>query len=141
MGRVIKVDSPGAERQRLRRTIAEALHLLVAKTSLDDEARDLASLIVFCLREIDRNIDASAAAWDKRGYYIRADQLRDEWDWAARSAERMTKLIRVGDWPRLPVALADLAGRFRDVRIAKVTRNPNLWRGAYHRLMEAREAS
>ena len=136
MGRLVHIDSPSAERQRLRRTIAEALHLLVKKPELDAEAKDLAALIVLALREISRIIENSATAWDKRHYYIKADQLRAEWEWAERAAERMESLIRVGDWPRLPVALAALVPRFHDIKVKKVTRSNNLWSGSYALLME-----
>jgi hypothetical protein len=46
----------------------------------------------------------------------------------------MTSLIRVDDWVRLPVVLADLAPRFADVHVAKLTRSAELWTGAYERL-------
>jgi hypothetical protein len=135
MGRLVRIDSPSTERQRLRRTIAEALHLLVKKPELDAEAKDLAALIVLALREISQIIETSATAWDKRHYYIKADQLRAEWEWAERAADRMENVIRAGDWPRLPVALASLVPRFRDVKVAKVTRSNALWSGAYARLI------
>ena len=140
MGRLITVDSTGTERQRLRRTIAEALHRLVAKRTLDEEAKDLAALIVLALREIDVGVERSATVWDKRHYYIKADHLRNEWGWASRYAERMAVIITVGDWARLPTVLAELVPRFSDVHVAKLTRSENLWRGAYAKLMAEKKA-
>lgn len=134
MSRLIQVDSTGSQRQRWRRTIAEALNQLMAKKALDDEAKDLTALIVFALRQISAGVEQSATVWDKRHYYIKADQLRAEWEWANRSAQRMTNLIRVDDWMRLPVVLADLAPRFKDVSVSKLTRSSELWKGAYQRL-------
>lgn len=136
MSRIVHTDSPSAQRQRLRRTIAEALNRLMAKKELDDETQDLAALIVFALREIDAGIERSATAWDKRHYYVKADRLRHEWEWAARAADRMTNLIKGGDWARLPVVLASLAPRFSDIQVAKLTRSAELWSGAYQRLMD-----
>ncbi len=135
MGRLVTVDSTSTERQRWRRTIAEALNRLMAKRQLDDEAKDLAALIVFALREIEVGVERSASVWDKRHYYIKADHLRANWAWCGRSAQRMTNLMRVGDWVRLPVVLAELAPRFADVNVAKLTRGPELWSGAYERLL------
>ena len=135
MGRLIQTDSTGAQRQRLRRTIAEALKRLATKPALDDEARDLSALIVLCLREIAEGVEQSASVWDKRHYYIKADRLRADWDWASRAADRMANLIRAGDWLRLPVVLADLAPRFADVGVTKLTRTPELWAGACARLV------
>ena len=73
MGRLITVDGTGTERTRLRRTIAEALRLLGQKDGLDGEARDLTALIVFSLRQIAQGVDSSAAAWEKRDYFIKAE--------------------------------------------------------------------
>ena len=73
MGRVVNTDSAGAERNRLRRTIAEALRLLGQKQTIDAEARDLAALIVYSLRGIAQGVDTSAAAWEKRDYYMKAE--------------------------------------------------------------------
>ena len=134
MSRIVSVDSTGTERQRLRRTIAEALHRLMAKSELDEEARDLAALIVLALREIDVGIDRSASAWEKRGYFVKADRLRRDWEWAPRAADRMANLISGGDWARLPVVLARIAPRFADIHVAKLTRSPRTWRGAYRKL-------
>jgi hypothetical protein len=136
MGRLVTTDSTSTERQRWRRTIAEALNRLMAKRALDAEAKDLSALIVFALRAIHAGVEQSAAVWDKRHYYIKADHLRADYDWVARYEQRLTKLIRVGDWPRVPVVLAELAPRFADVSVAKLTRGPELWAGAYRRLMD-----
>jgi hypothetical protein len=135
MGRLVQTESTSTQRQRHRRTIAEALNRLMAKRELDDEARDLAAIIVFSLRAIADGVEQSASVWDKKHYYIKADRLRADWEWAGRAAERMSSLIRVGDWVRLPVVLADLVPRFSDVSVSKLTRSESLWRGAYGRLM------
>jgi len=136
MGRIVNTNSTGTERQRLRRTVAEALHRLMAKRDLDDEARDLAALIVLVLREIDAGIERSAAAWEKRDYYVKADRLRQDWEWVPRAADRMANLIRGGDWARLPVALAAIAPRFADIQVARLTRSPRTWKGAHRKLLD-----
>lgn len=134
MGRLIAAESPSTVRQRWRRTIAEALKHLMAKRELDEEVKDLSALIVFALREISAGVEQSATVWDNKHYYIKADHLRADWEWAGRTAERMVRLIRVGDWLRLPVVLAELAPRFADVNVSQFTRSNQLWRGAYKKL-------
>ena len=140
MGRLISTDGTGTQRQRHRRTIAEALKRLASKPELDAEARDLSALIVYSLREIDAGVESSAEAWDKRGYYIKADRFRHDWSWVPRSADRIANLIRVGDWQRLPVPLAQLAPRFADVKVKQYTRSPALWEGACERLVAEERA-
>jgi hypothetical protein len=135
MSRVVNTDSVGAQRSRLRRTIAEALRQLMGKPDLDDEARDLAALIVFSLREIDEGIEQTTAAWEKRDYYLKADRFRQEWLWVAPAADELEKVIRQGAWDRLPPALARLLSHFSDITINRMVRTERLWDGCYQRLL------
>ena len=135
MGRLVTIDGTGTERNRLRRTIAEALRLLGQKAELDDEARDLTALIVFSLRQIAAGVETSAAAWEKRDYYMKADRFRREWAWVELSAGELEKILRQGRWTALPAALARLLPRFSDIKLSKMTRTPDLWAGCYARLL------
>jgi hypothetical protein len=137
---VINVNSPGKRRSQARRTIAEALRHLYSKRDLDAEAKDLAALIVFSLREIEQGVEESAAAWEKRDYFRKADQLRTEWAWAGKTAAALTKVLSAGWWEDLPDLLAHLLPHFQDVTVNKLTRSPELWQGCYARLLqEARD--
>ena len=76
MGRVINPESAGKLRNQHMRTVAELIRLLGQKPSIDADARDMVAKIIFCLREIDSGIEASAEAWEKRDYYMKAEELR-----------------------------------------------------------------
>ena len=136
MGRLVTIDGTGTERNRLRRTIAEALRLLGGKQAIDDETRDLAALIVYSLRHIAQGVDTSAAAWEKRDYYMKADKFRLEWDWVERSAKELEKVLLEGRWNDLPLVLAKLLPRFSDIKLTKMTRTPDLWAGCYEKLLK-----
>ena len=136
MGRLVNIDSAGTERNRLRRTIAEALRLLGQKGDIDDEARDLTALIVFSLRQIASGVETSAAAWEKRDYYMKADRFRTQWAWVGLSAGELEKILRQGRWNALPTALARLLPHFSDIKLTKMTRTPDLWQGCYDRLLK-----
>lgn len=135
MSRVVSVDSVGSQRQRLRRTIAEALRRLMAKRELDEEAQDLAALIVFCLREIDAGVEQTTAAWEKRDYYLKADRFRQEWLWVAPAADELEGILRREAWDQLPPALARLLSHFSDVTVSRMVRSEEVWRGCYRRLL------
>jgi hypothetical protein len=126
------------------RTSAEVIRRLSQKAELDEEACDLAALLVYCLKKIDAGIDDSALAWEKRDYWVKAEQFRARWAWAGRAADELGSVVIHGAWEQLPVVLASLLPHFTEIRIAKLTRSPSLWRGAYQRLLEehvpAREA-
>ena len=140
MGRVVNTDSAGAERNRLRRTIAEALRLLGQKQAIDDEARDLAALIVYSLRGIEQGVDTSAAAWEKRDYYMKADRFRLQWAWVEPMARQLEVVLVRERWNDLPTVLALLLPRFSDIKLTKMTRTPNLWAGCYDRLLREDKA-
>ncbi|MSP12002.1 MAG: hypothetical protein EXR62_03475 [Chloroflexi bacterium] len=134
MGRVIAIEKTANTRNQLRRTIAETLNRLMAKRSLDDEVKDLAALIVFCLREILEGVDQSATAWEKRNYFLKADRFRMEWEWAAKAAADLERVVREERWQDLPPMLARLAPRFTDITINKLMRSSETWEGCYQRL-------
>ncbi|MEA3345529.1 MAG: hypothetical protein U9Q78_04695 [Chloroflexota bacterium] len=136
MTRIINTQSPGKERRHLRRTIAEALRRLSEKPELDGEARDLTALIVFSLRGIEDTVKQVVEVWEKRNYYLKADRFRSEWSWAGRMADRIEKILRGEEWEELPQLLAQLLPHFEDIRVARMTRSPSLWRGAYARLLD-----
>jgi hypothetical protein len=135
MSRVVNVDSPGKQRNQLMRTVAELLRHLSQKSEPDDEAKDMAATLVFCLRGIDDGIESSAAAWEKRDYWIKAEQLRQRWGWAGNASARLEAIIRDGTWEALPAFMVSLFEHFSDIKITKFTRDPSAWQGAYQRLI------
>ena len=136
MSRVISTEGPGKVRNQHRRTIAEALRRLSQKPRLDDEAKDLAALIVFSLHGIADTVDQTITAWEKRDYWIKAERFREEWRWVEPTADELGAIIHKGQWNQLPVVLAQLMPHFADIRIKQMTRKPMLWQGAYERFMQ-----
>lgn len=136
MSRITNIDgTPTQQRNAIRRSIAEILRRLMEKKTIDDETKDMLAFIVVGLRSMDQSIDSSASAWEKRDYYIKADQLRREWLWLPDTADRLETLLRSNDWATAPIELAGLAARFSDVKVATFTKSPALWQGAYKKLL------
>jgi hypothetical protein len=138
MSRIIHVDgTPTQQRNAIRRSIAEILRRLMEKKAIDDETKDMLAFIVVGLRSMDQSIDQSASVWEKRDYYLKADQLRREWLWLPDTADRLETILRSNDWATAPIELAGLAARFSDIRIATFTKPPALWQDAYKKLLAA----
>ncbi len=135
MSRIIHTESPTKIRNQNRRSIAEILRRLSEKSDLDDETRDMAAMLVYLLREIDAGVEQSATAWEKRGYWMKAERFLREWEWTKEAAANIEDVLRNDALDLLPELLADLFPRFTDIQIKKMTRKPTLWRGAYARLM------
>lgn len=136
MGRVVNTNSTGKVRNQMMRTAAEMLRHLSQKQALDDEARDMTALVVYCLRAVEEGIEASAEVWESRDYWLKADQLRDRWGWTGHAAARLEQMIRDDAWETLPAIMASLAEHFADIRITKMTRSAEAWTGAYDRLID-----
>ena len=137
MSKVINTNSPGTRRSQLRRTVAEILRQLMLKRELDEEAKDMAACVVFCLREISDTVETSTLAWEKRDYYVKADHFRRQWEWTLPAAQRLQTLILADDWEQLPQELASLAPYFSDIRVTKMTRSTDAWKSSYQRLKQA----
>ncbi|MCO5184011.1 MAG: hypothetical protein M9941_06980 [Anaerolineae bacterium] len=137
MSRVINTNNPTKLRNRNRRTIAEMLWQLSRKDGLDEEAHDMAATVVFNLMEIHDGVMQSAEAWEKRGYWIKAERFISEWAWAQEMAANLDDVLRHEAWDLLPGLLMELFPRFDDIEIKSLTRKPDEWRGAYRRLLDA----
>jgi glutamine synthetase type III len=138
MSRVINTDSTGKQRNQLMRTAAEMLRRLSQKQTLDDEAKDMVATLVFCLREIEEGIDSSAAAWEKRDYWMKADELRTRWSWVSTQADALAALVFDERWNDLPTIMVKLLPYFNDINITKYTRKEDTWMGSHARLLRER---
>ncbi len=135
MSRIINTDSTGKVRNQHKRTCAELLRHLSQKQAVDDEVKDMAALLAMCLRQIDQGIEDSAAVWEKRDYWIKAEKLRQRWYWVKQSADKLDNVIHRDAWHELPESLMALLPNFADVKVTRFTRSTDLWEGAYQRFM------
>ena len=135
MGRVINTNSPGKRRNSFMRTCAEILRRLSQKKQVDHETKDMVAMLVYCLRSIDDTIEESVRAWEKRGYWKKADDFQQKWWWASRLSTDIEKLVRSGDWAELPTMMVTLFPHFSDIHVNKMTRNQSLWDGCYQKLL------
>lgn len=135
MSRVINTNSPGKVRHYHLRTIAEIMKKLAAKSTIDVESKDMVSQIVFSLRDIFQSVEVSATAWEKRGYWMKADRFLREWDWSQEIAANLEDVIRNDAWDLLPQLLVDLVPYTSEIEVKTYTRHPSIWLNAYQKLM------
>ncbi len=135
MSRIVDTGGVGQERNQLRRTIAESLHRLVRRPQFDEESRDLAALIVFSLHHLQKGVEQTAAAWENRDYFLKADRFRREWAWIEETNFALETALLLGQWDKVPEILTSLIPRFSDVTISRYTRSESAWQGCYQRLV------
>ncbi len=136
MSRVINSDSAGKQRTRLSKSIVLALRQLARQSDTGGETRDLAAFIAVALEAISQGIDASVAAWEKRGYWVKADKFRMEWAWAGPISEKMRAAIRADDWATVAMLSAQVAEKLNKIQVTDNHRLGKPWEGAYERLTE-----
>ncbi|HEX9029103.1 MAG TPA: hypothetical protein VF823_08010 [Anaerolineales bacterium] len=131
MSRVINPDSAGKERNHLTRSIVLAIRELMKQTQPDQYSKDLAAFIALSLSEIADTIDVSVAAWEKRGYWVKAERFRMEWEWAGRLGREMRKALQGEDWAAVAGTAATVAQKLMKIQIPARHRLGTPWDGAW----------
>jgi hypothetical protein len=134
VSRIVNTDSTGKQRTQLTKAVAVAVRELAQQTESGDEARDLAAFIALALGSIHSGIDSSVAAWEKRGYWVKADRFRMEWAWAGTTSEGMRNAVLNDDWATVAQLSVKTAQKLDGVQVTSGTRTGRPWAGAFERL-------
>jgi hypothetical protein len=122
-----------ADRNKQMRIVAEML-LVHLPAVLNDQSltRDLLTVTSLAIRAAADDAEKSAAAWDKKAYHVKADELRREWEWApgatnyaAGLADRQQPITSV-DLEKLNTLIGVELERPKRLHY----KNPNAFRGA-----------
>jgi hypothetical protein len=98
----------------------------------------LLAFVVLSLEEIARTIDLSVAAWEKRGYWVKADRFRMDWQWAGQLAEKLRKELETEDWGAAATTIAQVSGRLAYVKVSAKHRMGTPWKGAWEKFILGR---
>jgi len=131
LGRVINPDSAGKERNRMSRGVVLAIRELMKQTQPDAHSRDLAAFIALALIEISKTIDVSVAAWEKRGYWVKADRFRMEWIWAEKYGNAMRLAVLNDDWAAIAGTSVQIAQKLASIKVPQRHRLGEPWIGAW----------
>ena len=134
MSPIINPESAGKERTQLTKAIVLALRELAKQTDVTNEARDLAAFIALGLKNISEGIDISVAAWEKRGYWVKADRFRMEWLWTGQYADKMKVAIFTDDWATIAMLMPQIAQKFSKVMVSDRHRLGQPWVGSFRQL-------
>lgn len=131
MSRIINPDSAGKERSHLSKSVVLAVREMARQSEPGVGSLDLAAFIVLALERIAGTIDVSVAAWEKRGYWVKADKFRMEWVWAGQIARKMRDGLRKEDWSDIAQAAAQVAQKLSKISVASGNRLGKPWVGAW----------
>jgi len=134
LGRLIKTESTQRDRTRLSKMIVLALRELMKQKEPDLTSRDLAAFVSIALLSIYDSIEGSVTAWEKRGYWVKADRFRRDWEWSKTMADEMTKAVLLDDWGGVAIASVKIAQKLNKVTLPLKHRLGTPWIGAYEQL-------
>ena len=134
MSRIINTETAGKDRRHLTRAVVLALRELMRQTDTGTTTCDLAAFIVLALEQIAGSIDPSVLAWEKRGYWLKADRFRLEWAWAGRLGGAMRTALLANDWAGVARSAAQVAEKLNGIQLPQRHRLGTPWVGAYAKL-------
>ena len=102
----------------------------------DAYARDLASFVALALIEISESIEASVGAWEKRGYWVKADRFRLEWEWAGAVGANMKMAVLADEWDKVAEYSLKVMSNLKSVQIPEKHRLGKPWLGAWDALKQ-----
>jgi hypothetical protein len=134
------LDSSGKQRTQLTKAVMMTIRELATKKDIDDEARDMAAFLAIALSEIHNTIDVSVRAWEKRDYWVKADQFRMQWMWAQNSAAKIKTAVLMNDWGELALLMPEVASKLATVKLPKSNTLGRPWKGAMAELKKRAES-
>ncbi len=137
MSRIINPESAGKQRTQLTKGVVLAIRQLMKQSQPDDSTRDLAAYIGMALIEIGETIDISVQAWEKRGYWVKADRFRMEWEWAGSLGKAMMTALTNDDWSQVAMLSVKIAQKLQKISVAERNRIGSPWEGAWKRYQQS----
>ena len=135
MSRIINTDLPAQKRNRLMRFISNSVWILDNKQISKEDQNDLIAFIILSLAEIEKTINQSTAPWEKRDYWVKADQLRREWSWVKDIRKQLIKCKTSDGWKSIPPEIQPVRENSKCIKTEKKIRD-NFWKDAYSVLIK-----
>ena len=134
MSRVINPESAGKDRTRLTKIVVIAIRELLRQKEPGDTSRDLIACILMSLEGIYETVDASVEAWEKRGYWLKADKFRMDWQWTKILADKMRPLVLNENYNELIPLMVQVLQALESVKVSDNHRLGTPWTGAWAEL-------
>jgi hypothetical protein len=135
LSRVINIENAGKDRILLSRHILLAIRELSQSNNDPVKSRDLVAFIIIALGQIAQTIDSSVAAWEKRGYWVKADRFRMEWGWTQVKSDQLYKDLQNQNWDAIVKQVIQITQKLSAVKLPVRKSVAEPWKDAYTSLM------
>ena len=140
MSRIVNSESAGKDRTRLTKVVVISVRELLRQQEVSDLSRDLIACVLRSLDAIYETIDASVAAWEDRGYWVKADRFRMEWQWTKIIADKMRPLVYAENYGELIPLMVQVMQALQSVKVSENHRLGTPWVGQWQLLMAERKS-
>ncbi|HET7010690.1 MAG TPA: hypothetical protein VFI11_07945 [Anaerolineales bacterium] len=131
MSRVIRIQAAHRTRQHILQAMALAVRAAASPETDPQVERDILAFLDACLAELSKSVDETASAWEKRGYWLKADRFRQEWSWVERSSASLNQALGRRDLERSRACGMELATHLQHVRLPASRLQARPWAGAW----------
>jgi hypothetical protein len=131
MSRVINSDSPGQIRNRLLKLVWTTTTEINQSKFSEIELNDAIAFVILSLAEIERTISLTTAPWEKREYWVKADQFRGEWNWVGEAKTRLIQSRTEKGWLSVPPEIEALVAKLKEHEPSRRSQRKAFWKGAY----------
>lgn len=135
MSRVINIENAGKQRTQLTRNILLAIRRLSQSSQDKILSKDLVAYIIIALEQITATIDSSVVAWEKRGYWVKADRFRMDWGWSQTKSDLLYKSLMAEDWDSIIPQILQITQKLASVKLPARKSAIEPWRNAYDILL------
>lgn len=139
MSRIINPENAGKQRTHLTKGVVLAIRELMKQAQADENTRDLVAFIGLALIEIGETIDVSVQAWEKRGYWVKAERFRMDWEWVQQLGQAMLDALKAEDWNQVALLSVRIAQKLQKIQVAERNRIGTPWKGAWQRLLQTQK--
>jgi hypothetical protein len=134
MTRFIKTENGGAVRYQYLKSMALSIRALANKKEIDADTKDMIAFIILLLDRMTETIEKTTTAWEKRDYWIKADQFRLEWEWCQKYSTLLKNALLKNDWDLISSSLSFLATKCQKINLSSRLLKTTPWMGAHAQL-------
>ncbi|GAB4473209.1 MAG: hypothetical protein Kow0088_08310 [Anaerolineales bacterium] len=133
MSRIIKTQNGYRMREKALSLIGKAIY--DSNNAITDADKlDIASFIALSLIEVMDSVRGTSMAWEKRDYWVKADQFQAEWMWVEKAKSVLVEAIVAKDYPKIGEVYHELKKNRKILEGMIKTRKKIDYTGSYHRL-------
>jgi len=141
MAPVINRNNYSNQRSSYLRFISTALSALESAKTVDESFKDRWVFIYLTLQEIQKSVHSTVQPWEKRGYWVKADQFRAEWKWLEPLVSSIGRKIMAQDWKSLATDGKTLKEICQDFPPYQRMQVQDPWTGAWKKWEKIKKAA